>query len=173
MNSLGALRSIQSCYSGCQAGAPPAPLLCAKQSSGQVREGTSLLCGLNSDHLHKVRAEELALQWAVLCRDTQSSPKSVGSSIIAKTGIAHASLEVVICHTAGSDTAFELTWSWSRHVYHALHYMHIPINCFIFLTQVRSTLRQELEVSIFGVWINYNGRDRQEESNYHTVMTGF
>lgn len=62
VNSLGALRSIQSCYSGCQAGAPPAPLLCAKQSSGQVREGTSLLCGLNSDHLHKVRAEELALQ---------------------------------------------------------------------------------------------------------------
>lgn len=75
MNSLGALWSIQSHYSGCQAGAPPALLLCAKKSSGQVKERTSLLCGQNSDHPHRARAKELAAQWAVLCRNTKSSLK--------------------------------------------------------------------------------------------------
>lgn len=38
------------------------------------------------------------------------------------------------------------------------------MNGFIFLTQVKFTLRQELEVSNFVARINYNGRDKQEES---------
>lgn len=159
VNSLGALWPIQSRYSGCQA----ALLLCPSKALDRS-ERTSLLCGQNSDHLHKVRAR-IWHPSEQCCAGTPTLALSEWVQVLESIQALHMQVWKLQFPHWCSDTASELTWSWSRPAYHGLHCRQISMNCFIFLTQVWFTLRQELGVSNFGVQINHNRKDRQEESN--------